>query len=122
MPKSVFTIRERENPSPEYPYEVYNGPHHYSNVVGSVEKGRELVSVLFPHSGVRVKRGPTLDYDETIFVARKYYGHGGDGIVECWDKEVFHEMTKDCPMTMGRLLEIIEMYHQDNLESMAFRD
>ena len=33
-----------------------------------------------------------LTWEEMKALAMKHYNHGGDGIVECWDEEVYNEV------------------------------
>lgn len=35
-----------------------------------------------------------LTYEELIELAKKNYNKGGDGVVECWDKNTFNEYIK----------------------------
>lgn len=53
-----------------------------------------------------------LTYEEFQALAREYYCHGGDVVVECWDKNDFAEYVREVgPITIPVALKIFEQNH-----------
>jgi hypothetical protein len=113
MENPKFTIRERKTPTPEYPYEVYNGPRSFSMPVSSIWGGEEYIRARFPGAQICIHTGAPITLDEAIAIAQKYYNKGGSGIVECWDEKSWEYLNEEIPMTKGALMEMIRLYQQD---------
>ena len=51
-----------------------------------------------------------LAFEELIALAKQHYNHGGDGIVECWDRSTFETWVKEFgPMTKRQALALIRI-------------
>lgn len=51
-----------------------------------------------------------VTYEELIELAKKNYNKGGDGIVECWDRNTFDSYVKECgPITKKVAMRLVRL-------------